>query len=605
MRSPLFCVFLLHLFIGVLPARGGEAGDETWGSRDLPYPDGARLTLALTKKEYFLGENILLHFCLENIGKQPFKIDMGGDYRGASRSLRFIVSASDAKGVKVADPDPSRFNMGGMSFQPEIKPGETYFESLPLARYCRFEQPGVYNVKVTHDLGWKKAAGKAVPGADIQITLRAPDEVQARELIEAMEHLPENPKGAYGQMNEPYADYSVIRHPAYLPGLMAKAQNGGKISENALIGIGSIATPEATVALIKFLDHAKPELALAAAEILNARLPDPEADGKLKARSAFRDPFLAQRRELAKAAWKPEFAAKVREQAKKLLGGDERRQIDGAFMFQCLGEKEDLSSVLSALDGVLEKSRIEPRPQTGLPQPPGASGELIRAAEILVQRGAPVPANPQTWSEIALYLNELKTRKDFRPMGWEERCAKIVDSDVPYLREAVLISVPAIPAAVAAKLPKLLEDADLGVRIAACNAAGKTKAPELRAPILKIIATTKDDWLINAANSAAYQLGVFRECIDTWISRLDEPGMEMKALATLIGVLVARSGYSAGGEFTPDEARAIKAAWKEFAKTYGGDFQAGRLFEVGGTELKAEMFPPKFKLYKKNNQPWP
>ena len=40
------------------------------------------LAIALTKKEYFLGENMLLHYCLENAGKQPFRIEVGGDYRG-------------------------------------------------------------------------------------------------------------------------------------------------------------------------------------------------------------------------------------------------------------------------------------------------------------------------------------------------------------------------------------------------------------------------------------------------------------------------------------------------------------------------------------------
>jgi len=605
MQSALFRIIFLHMFLGVLAVSAGEADNDQWGAKDLPFAEGAKLTLALTKKEYFLGENILLHYCLQNNGKEPFKIDMGGDYRAATRSLRFVVRVLDAKGEKVADPDTSNFNMGGLSFQPEIKPGDTYFESLPLARYCRFEKPGVYNVKVTHDLGWKVPPGKTAPSADIQITIRAPDEAQAREMLETMEHLPATPNNTYGQMNEPYSDYSVIRYPAYLPALIAKAEKGEASAENALIGIGSIATPEATAALIKFLDHAKPELALAAAEILNARLPDPEADGKLTARSPFHDPFLSQRRELAKAAWKPEFAAKVRAHAMKLLSGDDRQQIDGGFMLECIGEKEDFAELLRALDAELEKSRREPRPQTGLPQVPGASGELIRAGEILLQRGATVPAEPKTPGEIALFLDAMKTRTEFRPKGWEVRCADFLSNDIAYLRDMTLSSMPAIPAAAAAKLPALLEDADLGVRIAACNAAGKMKSPELRAPVLKIIATTKEEWLINAADNAAYQLGVFRECIDTWINRLDEPGMEMKALTTLVGVIVDRSGFSAGGEFSPETAASIKTAWKEFSKTYGKDFQAGRLFEVGGPELKAEMFPPKFKLYRRNNQPWP
>jgi hypothetical protein len=44
-------------------------------------PDGAKVTLQCDKKEYFLGENVLVHFILENISDKPFEADFGGDYR--------------------------------------------------------------------------------------------------------------------------------------------------------------------------------------------------------------------------------------------------------------------------------------------------------------------------------------------------------------------------------------------------------------------------------------------------------------------------------------------------------------------------------------------
>ncbi|MCA1685662.1 MAG: hypothetical protein LC745_06680 [Planctomycetia bacterium] len=82
--------------------------------RASPVPEGARVVLELDKKQFFLGENILLHYRLENTGKTPFTVSFGGDHRGASRHLRFTVRATGPDGVAVADPDPSGFCMGGM-----------------------------------------------------------------------------------------------------------------------------------------------------------------------------------------------------------------------------------------------------------------------------------------------------------------------------------------------------------------------------------------------------------------------------------------------------------------------------------------------------------
>src|SRR5438094_6808173 len=117
-------------------------------------PEMARASIELDRKEYFLGENVLLHFYIENTGKEPFDIEVGGDYRGASRHLRFDVKAFDSAGNLCDDPDPSGYCMGGISWCPTIEPGKRHYESLPLLRYRRVEQPGVYRIEVSHDLGW-------------------------------------------------------------------------------------------------------------------------------------------------------------------------------------------------------------------------------------------------------------------------------------------------------------------------------------------------------------------------------------------------------------------------------------------------------------------
>ena len=54
------------------------------------------------------------------------------------------------------------------------------------------------------------------------------------------------------------------------------------------------------------------------------------------------------------------------------------------------------------------------------------------------------------------------------------------------------------------------------------------------------------------------------------------------------------------------DGKPYRAAWQDFVKTYRKEIVSEKgHFEVGGKELRAEMFPPNFKLYKKDNQPWP
>ena len=58
----------------------------------------ARVLLTFDKPAFSLGEPVLLHFCLENTSGTPFSIDVGGDYRGGSRSSRFKVMVTNAAG---------------------------------------------------------------------------------------------------------------------------------------------------------------------------------------------------------------------------------------------------------------------------------------------------------------------------------------------------------------------------------------------------------------------------------------------------------------------------------------------------------------------------
>ena len=143
----------------------------------MPVPEDAKIALRFNKQQYFLGENVAAEFCVENTGRGIFYIDLGGDYRGASRSLRFHVKATDDKGMEVADPDPSPFCMGGLSATSKLEPGTKHCETIPLLRYCRFERPGVYRVRVSHDLGWTATATSPLSGYSyVPVSQTGPDQ---------------------------------------------------------------------------------------------------------------------------------------------------------------------------------------------------------------------------------------------------------------------------------------------------------------------------------------------------------------------------------------------------------------------------------------------
>ncbi|MCY3021954.1 MAG: hypothetical protein NTW87_23325, partial [Planctomycetota bacterium] len=79
-----------------------------------PIPESARVTIGFDRTECFLGENVLVHFTVENAGTSEFKVATGGDYRGAPRHLRFKVTATAQDGTVAADPHPNPMCFGGL-----------------------------------------------------------------------------------------------------------------------------------------------------------------------------------------------------------------------------------------------------------------------------------------------------------------------------------------------------------------------------------------------------------------------------------------------------------------------------------------------------------
>jgi hypothetical protein len=569
---------------------GNEPGAEDKGT---PVPKGAKVSLVVDKKTYFLGENVLVHFCVENVGTEPFPITLGGDYRFASRALSFSVEAIDAKGKDCADPDPSGFCMGGLIHSPTIKPGQKHYESVPLMRYRRIEEPGTYTIRVSHGLGWKETDDRKIPVAEATITFVRPTEEQARKVIEEAYALDKDSGGTSGGRRKPFADFSVLRDPVYLPILMERAKDG---CEKALEGIGSIATPQATEALIRLADHENAAFALQAVRTLNYRLPDPLLAGELPVRNVFHNEQVDARSWYVSRSWRPRFGDDVRALARKLLAKDDQDSVKcGGFMLQAVGRKEDLPALTRALDRAVAEAARAPIEKGLYPRPRGACQELMRAARMLAARGIPAPVDLKTPGEALVFASLVGAGEKSRPAGWETRYAGLLCHETPYVREIALENLPVpVPKALEKLLPPLLTDPDVDVQIAACHLAKKTKLPSLKGPVLKALASAKEEWQFRAVTSAAWEYDAKWETIQILVSRLDEAEMTAQCLDSLRywafedlpihSIPTAKHLDAAAG-------KTCKARWTKFLDEHGEELKKGKRFKFGDPAFTPDLFP--------------
>jgi hypothetical protein len=554
-------------------------------------PQGARLSLELDKKTWFLGENVLIHLVVENTGNKPFTIDMGGDYRGATRALRFSVEATGAQGKAVPDPNPKQNCFGGLGYSKEIKPGDRHYESLQLLRYRRFDRPGKYRLKVSHDFGWKDLAG-ARPVAEATIEFVMPTPRQARQVVAAMYKLPKDHGGTAGEKRKPFADFSTLIYPVYLPVLAPKARQG---DERALAALGAMPSPKATAELVGLLEHTNPAFARKALQTLNSRLPDPMLEKKLPGRNVFEIDFLHHRRWLVKESWRDEHAPKVRRIGRRLLAEKDVPSLNcGAYILECLGKQDDLVALEPALGRAALMAKDRPLEKGIYPRPRGACMELMRAARAMIQRGVKVNETPSTAGELLLFSTAIRWREKFRPAGWEKAFVAALRHELPFVRETALEALPLPPPkAVRVLLPFLVVDSDVDVQIAACHLAEKLKAPELREPVLKVLRTAREHWQIDAASRAALALGAPRERLRILVSRLDEEEVAARCLGHLVdSVLTSTGGYGSPTKLETATGRACKKEWQRFLGKHIERLAEGKKFKLSdpGVPL-AKLFP--------------
>ncbi len=584
---------------------GGSAAAQYGFGSGGPIPPNAQVTLSTDKDEYFLGENVLIHFKLENTGGPPFQATFGGDYRGAPRSLRFIVTAADPNGKPVADPYPNSNCLGGLVGPFTVTPDKPYYQSVPILRYLRFAGPGVYTVSIHHDCGWKESADTKYPEGRIVLRLKRPSKEQARELVQAW--ITEKPSQGTvsGRKSGPYADFSTIRCAEYLEPLAEQAAQG---KEQALAGVGSIATPEATRVLIDLLSCRDDSFRMKVCMTLNSRLPDPYLQGLLGVRSAFVDQSEAPRRVLVEQSWQPEFAAEVRKQAARFLADPNTTRVAlGAYMMECVGNASDGPSIEQALDREIARTPKLPPETRVYPRPRGACQELLRTVQILLKRGAAVPEKPESYGQAIFFLQAIASDPSFRPDGWVQTCDRLLQSDIPYIQEQTLKALPApMPAALQKRLAPILGSADLDAAIEASRIVERDKLGDQKDAVIRTFRTAKDKWLFRASDSALLSLGCIYERLEILVDRMDEPDMLFDCLEGLKTVFANTGGGGFSSRIDVQaEARRIKPKWQVFLRRHEQDLKNARRFTLPAPEVPADMFPTGYSITLKDGRTWP
>jgi hypothetical protein len=575
------------------PARGGKVLTPTHAA-------AAVVSIEHAKQEYFLGENVILQWRIRNVGDVPLKFSHGGDGRtpDANRALRFKVEVYDANGKLAVDPYPNPMNFGGMGGAPTLQPGEDYWDELQLMRYREITTPGTYTVKVYHDLGWEKnshreygegfdrstipPAPRQAPIATTTIRFLKPDAKQARQVVDELLAMAPNSGRSDGERGQPYADFELVRYPVYLPLMKEMLENG---DVRGLDAIGAMAFPEATAVLLDVKKHKNTEFVTKANRMMLIRT-------NLYYRgSASRASYLRER------SWTDELKKVALASTWPMVAGNDREEIiQGARLIQTLGTKNDLPAVIKTLDRVLVLFKDNAIEQQSYPRPGNASEALANASLALLKLGATPPSTAATPGNAIVWLKALGSDKTFRPAGWSETARNLIKHEIPFIREVAIRNLPqSLDEPTAAAIAVALHDKFIPVQSAACELAWRAKLKVCAAPLIEVLKTTDNMWVMNSAIYAAVDCGVPNDqVLEICVSRLDPENVDWNHHLFLDFVRLAiknHSGSSGSEDAWRGRTREIQAAWLEMIKAHRQELRDRKLFKPDDPALPKAMFP--------------
>ena len=586
-----------------------DEGDEDPGS-GVPRGPMGHVTLLHDRNEYLLGENILIHYRLENPGTEPLPYEKGGFYPGLRRNDGYTITAVpvDQNGKQIGPPlegIPKPQNFGGPDSAWTLKPGEAYEQTLYLPRYLRLDKPGRYRVRIVN--GDRMDAERRFATGLTTITLKLPSPQEARAVYQRMKKLPREPvAGISERRDRVIADFEAMLHPVYLPILLEYARKGDR---DALPSIGKMHTVESTQALIALVEQGlradDVNLSLAAYGRMGERLPNPRF--YLHGDNVVMPEYYAPQRRFVERVWRPAFAAPLRRLAARLARDPEAKALGTiSFIYECVGTAEDMPDLIRGYTKSIEATKTLPFETHQYFRPRGSAYGYRFSTRQLLGRGAKVPTAPQTPGAAAVYLIAMQMRNDFRPADWPEQVTRWLKYETPYLREFVLEHMPEpIPEGALEMLPELLAHDYVDLQIAACHTAKKHPREACRKPILAILQTETEKNLLNAAASAGPANGITNDRImEVWLDRMDNDEQNGKWVVRLLLTILEDNQARSQKKLDPEITKATKARWGRFIQEHREKLRKGHRFKLGDPEITADLFPPGFRFYFKG-KPWP
>lgn len=583
-------------------------------------PAGAEIRLAADQPDFLLGENILLHYEVKNSGDERIVVEWGGDSRGSPRHTRIRVIATDETGRVIEDPTPDPLNSGGFGGRESIKPGGTFTVSVPVMRYCVFNERGKYTIRVAHDLGWSGHERDKVPDDDArwastQIGLVMPSPDEAEQIVQAMLRLPDQ-GGSTGEKHKPYGDFKCLRYPVYLPLLKRLADKG---DVRAFAGLEMIPTAEATCAIVAHLASEDADVVDAAVAALRGRLPHPGLTDSTARQCWWSDGQRRRQLEMANRTWQDEFAEPIMVYVRKALeatpgnGMRDNRMEAAAWLVESVAPPTEMSTVIKDLDRMLQRTQ---RVKLETPLIYGIIPQLQWAAAGILSRGGNAPQKPKSPGEIAVYLESLKRKmhgkgrsdtedKEHGPAfapDFDAYARQWMDHPIAYVQRLTIENLPTpCPAWAIEPLRNRLFAGDVGVQYAAVNAVGETGDASFGPALLQLVHQADDQWIVLGASNAAIDVGVPRdEVLLAWAERLDRLDFDnnYRTMNQLVSLIEHQGsgGNSNGPQPTVAERAALKACWIAFIERHSEAIRAGKVFRGDDPEITSDLIPPYFNI---------
>ncbi len=194
---------------------------------------------------------------------------------------------------------------------------------------------------------------------------------------------------------------------------------------------------------------------------------------------------------------------------------------------------------------------------------------------------------------MAIFLTELANNANFRPSGWQHQLEKCFSSDIPYLRELAIQSIPnPVPPDLMPKIMPLLKDNNVDVQIAACKFVQQNPQPKFKQAVLAVTRTATDEWLLNESVNAANELGDNFQVLEIMASRLDEEGVSQKAFQTLIFGCFYPEGSWGGSTVDKTMGSKLKPIWLNWLKRNKDRISTKHFFKPDDSAVNPDLFPP-------------